>query len=134
MDDPDRTVRQRAFEKINEAWEPQVELAAMALNAQPGSGSFVSKSQWQSPVYEPLLLNRLSQDSLMRCGQRSAGMLAGWKPYIDAKKRLLGIDKWQWYDEFVLCGQSETLMPFDKAADFVIEQLSRFSPELASSV
>lgn len=131
MDDPDRTVRQRAFEKINEAWEPQVELAAMALNAQAGFRLALYRNRkWQSPVYEPLVLNRLSQESLDAMWSAIGRNVHRLKPYIDAKKRLLGIDKWRWYDEFVLCGQSEALMPFDKAADFVVEQLSRFSPEL----
>lgn len=131
MDDPDRSVRQRAFEKINEAWEPQVELAAMALNAQAGFRLALYKNrQWQSLVYEPLVMNRLSQDSLDAMWSAIGKNVSRLKPYIDAKKRLLGIDKWRWYDEFVLCGQSDSLMPFDQAADFVIEQLTRFSPEL----
>ncbi len=131
MDDSDRSVRQRAFEKINEAWEPQVELAAMALNAQAGFRLALYRNRkWQSPVYEPLVLNRLSQESLDAMWDVVARNVSRLKPYIETKRRLLGIDKWRWYDEFVLCGQSETVMPFEQAADFVVEQLSRFSPEL----
>ncbi|PWB74675.1 oligoendopeptidase [candidate division GN15 bacterium] len=131
MDNPDRSVRQRAFEKINEAWEPQVDLAAQALNAQAGFRLELYRHRnWQSPVFEPLVLNRLSQASLDAMWDVIARNVGRLKPYIEAKKRLLGIEKFRWYDEFVLCGQSEKLMPFSEAADFVVEQLSRFSPEL----
>jgi len=131
MDNPDRSVRQRAFEKVNEAWESQVDLAAMALNAQAGFRlALYEHRRWQSPLYEPLVLNRLSQESLDAMWNVVAKNVYRLKPYIETKKRLLGIDRFRWYDEFVLCGQSEMKMPFDQAVDFVIEQLSRFSREL----
>jgi pepF/M3 family oligoendopeptidase len=53
------------------------------------------------------------------------------KPYIDAKKKLLGIDKFRWYDEFAPCATAERLFTFDEAGDFVVNNLKDFSPDLA---
>ena len=131
MDNPNRDIRRRAFETINKSWEEHIDMAVTSLNAQAGFRlAWYDHRGWSSPLYEPLLLNRLSQKSLDAMWHVVAESTSKLKPYVDAKKRLLGIDKFSWYDEFALCGKSQQTQSFDSAAEFIVTQLNRFSPEL----
>jgi len=65
MSDPNRDVRAQAFEKLTESWQSRVDLAAMALNAQAGFRLALYKRRgWESPLYEPLTIARLKQESV----------------------------------------------------------------------
>jgi oligoendopeptidase F len=132
MDNPDRSVRQRAFEKLTEAWKSRADLAAMALNAQAGFRlSLYDQRGWNSTRHEPLKLNRLKQETLDAMwhviGQNSARL----KPYIETKKKVLGIDKFRWYDESVACDKSERKFPYDEAVEFIVENTGTFSTHLS---
>lgn len=132
MDDPDRSIRQRSFEKLVETWKSRSDLAAMALNAQAGFRLALYKARgWDSPLYEPLKINRLKQetlDAMWHVVGRETKRLA---PYIEAKKRLLGIDKFSWYDEFATVGDVHRKWPYEEAAEFVVENCRSFSDHLA---
>jgi len=52
--------------------------------------------------------------------------------YIDAKKKLLGIDKFCWYDQSAPVGKSERIFPYNKAADFIVEHINSFSVEMGN--
>ncbi len=132
MSDPKREVRAAAFEKLTEAWQSRVDLTAMMLNSLAGFRLALYKRRgWESPLFEPLIQARLSQaslDAMWSVVGRETHRLA---PYIEAKKKLLGIDKFRWYDEFAPCGRTERLYPFDEAADFVVKNVGSFSDDLA---
>jgi len=132
MGDSNRDVRAQAFRKMSEAWESRAELAAMALNAQAGFRlSLYGRRGWESPLFEPLQQAKLSQGSLDAMWSVIARETSKLEPYIEAKKKLLGIDKYRWYDEFAPCGHADKLYPFEEAADFVVKNLRDFSPEMA---
>ncbi|MEW6050677.1 MAG: M3 family oligoendopeptidase [Candidatus Zixiibacteriota bacterium] len=132
MNHTDRSVRQRAFEKMTDAWKSRADLAAMALNAQGGFRlSLYKKRGWNSFLKEPLKMNRLSEaslDAMWHVVGRETRRLA---PYIDAKKMLLGIDKFRWYDEFVPCGQADRIYSYDEAGQFIVDNVRTFSPHMA---
>jgi pepF/M3 family oligoendopeptidase len=52
--------------------------------------------------------------------------------YIDAKKKLLGIDKFCWYDQEAPLGKSTKKFTFQEAGDFIVEHLSSFSDEMGT--
>ncbi len=132
MDDPDRAIRQQAFEKMTESWKSRADLAAMALNAQAGFRLALYKHRgWNSPLFEPLLLNRLSQQSLDAMWHVVARETKKLAPYIEAKKKLLGIDQFRWYDEFATVGEVHRKWPFEEAAEFVVSNCRTFSDHLA---
>ncbi|MCP4684793.1 MAG: M3 family oligoendopeptidase, partial [bacterium] len=132
MGDANRDVRAQAFKKMSEAWESRAELAAMTLNAQAGFRlSLYGRRGWDSPLFEPLHQAKLSQASLDAMWSVIARETSKLEPYVEAKKKLLGIDKYRWYDEFAPCGQADRLYPYDEAADFVVRNLKDFSPEMA---
>jgi len=132
MSDPDRGVRALAFRKMTEAWESRADLAAMVLNAQAGFRlSLYNARGWKSPLYEPLTQARMSQEALDAMwavvGRESIKLL----PYIEAKKKLLGIDKYCWHDEFAPVGAADRLYTYDEAVEFIIDNLKGFSSGLA---
>ncbi len=132
MSAPDRSVRALAFEKMTEAWKSRADLAAMILNAIAGFRlSLYDSRGWKSPLFEPLKQARMSQESLDAMwsviGRESTKLL----PYIDAKKKLLGIDKFCWYDAFAPVGAADRLYSYDEAVEFIIDNLKGFSPKLA---
>jgi len=132
MGDANREVRAQAFKKMTGAWESRAELAAMTLNAQAGFRlSLYGRRGWDSPLFEPLHQAKLSQASLDAMWSVIARETSKLGPYIEAKKKLLGIDKYRWYDEFAPCGQTDRLYPYDEAADFIVKNLKDFSPEMA---
>ncbi|MEW5994896.1 MAG: M3 family oligoendopeptidase [Candidatus Zixiibacteriota bacterium] len=132
---PDRAVRKQSFEKWVGAWQPHAEWAAMALNAQAGFRlSLYDRRGWRSPLFEPLTFARMKQetlDTMWRVIERETPRL---KPYIDAKKKLLGIDKFSWFDQFAPCGKMDRLYGFDESGEFILENVKPFSDHLAEFV
>lgn len=131
MNNADNDVRRRAFEKLNEAWKSRAALAAMALNYQAGFRlSLYNRRGWKSPVDEPLRMNRMSRatlDAMWLAINESKGKLAG---YVDAKKKLLGLDAFRWYDETAPVGSSSATFSWDEAWDFVIRNVGDFSEDM----
>ncbi len=133
MGSPNRELRKQAFEKMTEAWKSREVLAGMALNYMAGFRLSVYKNRnWKSPLYEPLVMSRMKQKSLEAMWAVVEKNNKRLKPYIEAKKNLLGIDKFRWYDEFAPCGGAEKLFSFDEAGDFVVDNLKNFSSDLSS--
>lgn len=133
--EPDRAVRQQAFEKMTTAWKEREDLAAMILNNLAGFRLSLYKNRgWESAEQEPLELSRMTQatlDKMWEVIQRETGRL---KPYIESKKKLLGIDKFSWFDQFAPCGAVNKTYSFDEAGDFIIKQFQPFSPEISEFV
>ncbi|MBU0984762.1 MAG: M3 family oligoendopeptidase [candidate division Zixibacteria bacterium] len=132
MADSDRSIRAQAFAKLTEAWKSRADLAAMALNSQAGFRLAVyGRRGWKSPLFEPLHQSRLTQESLDAMWGAISRETPQLGRYVDAKKKLLGIDRFSWYDEFAPCGQVERLYPFDEAGDFIVKNVGEFSTEMA---
>ncbi|MDD3731505.1 MAG: M3 family oligoendopeptidase [candidate division Zixibacteria bacterium] len=130
--DPDRAVRQQAFEKLTEGWQSRVDLAAMILNAQAGFRLTLYKNRsWETPLYEPLTMARLQPKTLEAMWRVIARETPRLAPYIEAKKKILGIDRFRWYDEFSPCGKADKLYPFDEAGRFIIDNVKDFSEHMA---
>lgn len=132
MADPDRSIRAQAFAKLTGAWESREDLAAMTLNALGGFRLSVYKNRgWKNYLHEALQMARIEQrtlDAMWAVVAREKDRLI---PYVDAKKKLLGIDKYSWYDQFAPCGAVEKLYSFDQAAQFIYENEKDFSKDMA---
>ena len=130
--DPKREVRALAFQRMTEGWQEKAELAAMALNAQAGFRlSLYGHRKWDSILFEPLVQSRLSREALEAMWTVIGDEFEKLGPYIEAKKKLLGIDKFCWYDEFAPVGGAGKTFTFDEAAAFVVKQTGEFSSDLA---
>ncbi len=135
MSSPDRQIRKRAFQAMVSAWDTRADLAAMVLNAQGGFRlSLYKHRNWDSILYEPLTTARLQESSLNAMWDVINKEASRLQPYIDAKKKLLKIDKYRWYDEFAPCGKSDTLFSFEETGKFIIENVRPFSTDLADFI
>lgn len=127
-----RDIRREAFEKLEAAWETQANLAAMALNFQAGFRLSVYRRRgWESVLKEPLLKGRLKEATLEAMWTAVAQAVPRLVPYVEAKKSLLGIDRFSWYDQTAPVGGGDRTFSFAEAGDFIVAQLSDFSPEMA---
>jgi len=131
MSSPKREIRQQAYEKIHEMWEPVGDLAAMALNSQAGFRLALYKRRGWDPLQEPRLLCRVSQETLDAMWRAVARNTSRMKPYLEAKKRMLNIDRFMWYDQTAPIGEGKLDFAFGDAVDFIIENLKGFSGEMA---
>lgn len=128
---PDREVRKQAFEKLEETWKSVEGLTAMTLNSQAGYRlALYEGREWESAVFEPLLINRIGQGTLDAMWNAVAGARDKISEYISAKKKLLGIDDFCWYDQIAPLGDVEKKVSWEEACDFTVRHLSEFSKEL----
>ncbi len=127
----DREIRAKAFAKLTKAWKSRESLAAMALNNQAGFRlTLYERRGWKSPTDEPLRMNRMTRatvDAMWSAVNEAKPKLA---QYLDAKKKLLGIDGFRWYDESAPIGSSSAEFSWDEAWDFVIKNVGDFSPDM----
>ncbi len=135
LSDPNREVRARAFAKLSEGWESRADVTSMTLNSMAGFRlSLFGRRGWKSALHEPLHLARLKQESLDAMWSAIEAQVHKLHPYIDAKKKLLGIDKFSWWDQFAPCGKSDKLYSFEEAGKFVVDNDRSFSGEMADFI
>jgi oligoendopeptidase F len=128
---PDRSLRKQAFEKMEAAWKQVDALTAIALNSQAGFRLSLYKGRrWESALFEPLLTGRLKRESVDAMWEAVARGAQRLGAYVAAKNRLLGIDQFRWYDQTAPVGKTVKKLTYDEACAFVIRHLSSFSDEL----
>jgi len=131
MSDSNRDVRRDAFEKMVGAWKTRENLAAIALNSQGGFRLSIYKRRgWEDPLFEPLLNARMKRATIEAMWSAVVKGRPQLKPYVDAKMRYLGIDKFRWYDQEAPLGKSDRKIPFTEAGSFIVEHLKSFSDEM----
>lgn len=130
---PDRAVRQQAFTSMEQSWARVDSLAAMMLNSQAGFRLSLYKGRnWDSPLFEPLLNGRLQKETIAAMWKAVERGGKKMSAYIDAKKNLLGIDSFKWFDQTAPVGEVTKSYTYDEAAQFVVKHLSSFSQDLGS--
>lgn len=129
---PDPFLRRTVFEKLEEAWSQEAEMCASALNHLAGFRLNLYKNRrWEDVLAEPLQINRMERATL----EAMWHAVEGGKPYIvqylERKAKLLGLEQIAWYDLDAPLGDASKAIPFEDAATFVVDQLNKFSPEIA---
>ncbi|MFQ5607684.1 MAG: M3 family oligoendopeptidase [Candidatus Zixiibacteriota bacterium] len=127
---PEREARQRAFELLTSAWKSRESLAAHALNSQAGFRLTMYEKRGWEPLDEPLRLNHMSKGTLNAMWTGLNQVRPELKRYIGAKKKLLGLDEFRWYDESAPIGASSSTFTWDEAWEFVIKNLGEFSADM----
>ncbi|MDE0229348.1 MAG: M3 family oligoendopeptidase [Spirochaetaceae bacterium] len=131
LEDGDGAVRADALRHLEEAWRGVQDLAAMALNSQAGfRHSLYAGRGWQSILWEPLHLNRLQPETLQAMWSAIAAKSAALLPYLEAKARLLKIDRMRWADLVAPVANSERRLAYGDAADYIVERFAAFGGEL----
>lgn len=132
MDDPDRSVRQRAFELFESAWSDLAKTCGMALNYQAGFRLTLYKRRgWESILKEPLINNRLSAETLEAMWGVIDAKSAKLLDYFRAKAKLFGVEQLSWFDVAAPVGEVTKTFTYEEAADFVVDNVGRFNPDIA---
>lgn len=130
---PDASLRQRVFHKFEEAWSNQAELCASALNHLAGFRiNLYNNRGWNDILAEPLQINRMKQTTLDAMWAAVQGGKPHLVKYLERKAELLGLDQISWYDIAAPLGNASKEIPFSEAAEFVVDQMGKFSPEIAN--
>ncbi|MFS0690316.1 M3 family oligoendopeptidase [Sporosarcina sp. 179-K 8C2 HS] len=127
----DVKVRKEAFEKLEEAWESKEDFFASTLNHLAGFRLAVyEKRGWDSVLKEPLMRNRMSQETLDAMWSAISANKAPFAEYLKRKAELLGNENMNWYDLDAPVTSSTKEMSFQEGAEFILEHFGKFGPEL----
>lgn len=139
-DSPERNVRQNNFYAANKAWRSIADTCADALNHICGARLTRYRRLGVDHLAAPLRLNRMTRPTLDAMWRTIAERKGCLVRYLDAKARLLGLEKLTWYDTqapipapgstpaATTPGASGRLN-WDQACSTVARTLAEFSPD-----
>jgi len=131
--EPDRPVRQRAYQAELVGWARVAVPLAAAMNSIKGQVNILARHRgWDSPLDAVLFdahIDRATLDAMMQAARAS---FPDFRRYLHAKARALGLPALAWYDLFAPVGGSDNAWTFDEARGFVVEQFATYSPRLAA--
>lgn len=128
---PDAAVRKEVFEKLEEAWKEKEDLFAAALNHLAGFRLAVyNKRGWDSVLQEPLMRNRMSQETLDAMWGAIQANKQPFVDYLNTKAKMIGSEKMNWYDLNAPVTSETTKMSYQEGAEFILDHFGKFGPEL----
>jgi len=131
-DDPDREIRRQAFELYESSWKRISKICAQALNNQAGFRLGLYKHrEWDSVLQEPLLNNRFTAETLETMWKVVEAKNDKLLDFFAAKAQLFGVEQLSWYDVYAPVGESSKTFTYDEAADFTVDTIRRFNPDIA---
>lgn len=126
-------VRQQSFELLEDAWREKEDLFASTLNHLAGFRlAIYEKRGWDSVLKEPLLRNRMSEETLDAMWGAISANKEPFVNYLHVKAEMLGTEKLNWYDLDAPVTASTKEMSFQDGAEFILEHFGKFGPELES--
>jgi len=132
MGDADPAVRDAMTAKWEEAWAGQADMAADSLNRLAGFRlKLYGMRGWRDVLKEPLLINRMSRNTLDAMWSAVDGSIAPLKRYLELKARLLGKQKPSWQDLDAPISSEQTKISYDEAAELITDAFEQFSPDMA---
>lgn len=127
----DGSVRRRAYEAENKAWEGAKEVLAACLNGVKGEAITLNKGRGRKDVLHSALdaarIDRKTLEAMLSAMEASFPM---FHKYFNAKAKKLGKEKLAWWDIFAPLGKTDKKYTFDEARDFILENFGKFSPDL----
>lgn len=129
--DPERDVRRDAYMAELDAWKKvEVPLAA-CMNGVKGETVQLSKKRgWSSPLEMACFNANIDVPTLEAMMSAAEEAFPDFRRYLDAKAKMLGLQKLAFFDIFAPVGSEERHWEFDEAADFVCECFGGFSQKL----
>lgn len=131
--DPDRAVRQQAFEAEIAAWEAVAMPLAAAMNGVKGQVNILTARRgWQAPLDEALFQNRIDRATLEAMLEAARESFPTLRRYLNAKARALGLPALCWHDMFAPLAAESRTWSWDESRDFLIGVFSDYSPEMGA--
>ncbi|MGD6853707.1 M3 family oligoendopeptidase [Bacillus infantis] len=130
---PERNVRKNVFKEWENAWDKEQDYLAKTLNHLAGFRLNVYKMRgWDDVLKEPLEINRMKKETL----DAMWGVISKNKQplvkFLNRKASLLGLEKLSWYDLDAPLGSTETKVPYQEGAEFILDHFSKFGEEMTS--
>ncbi len=129
--DPDRSVREKAYDLEMRAWDGMKIPLAAALNGVKGFSVILDRRRgWSGPLeksVEQARITRQTLDALIRAMEESLPL---WRRYLKIKARCLGVPACAFYDIFAPVGDAARSWGFPEARGFIAEKFGAFSPEM----
>ena len=130
---PDESVRHRAYDAENQAWESVKETLAACLNGVKGEANTLNKRRGrEDALHSALDAARLDRKTLKAMLGAMEDLFPMFRKYFKAKAKKLGKEKLAWWDVFAPMGKTDKVYSFDEARDFVLENFGKFSPDLSA--
>jgi pepF/M3 family oligoendopeptidase len=130
---PDETVRRRAYEAENLAWDQAREPLAAALNGIKGTANTLERRRERTDALHSAIdaahIDRPTLETMLGAMEASFPM---FRRYFKAKAKHLGKAQLAWWDVFAPVGESNKRYSWDEARIFIVENFGKFSPELAT--
>ena len=124
-------VRKRSFEALEKAWGEKEEFFATALNRLAGFRLAVYKKRgWDSVLKEPLIRNRMSEETLDAMWGAIGANKQPFVNYLNVKAKMLGTEKMNWHDIDAPITSSTKEVSYQEGAEFILEHFGKFGPEL----
>ena len=130
---PDESVRHRAYDAENIAWESVKETLAACLNGVKGEANTLNKRRGrEDALHSALDAARIDRrDSQSHAGS-DGNSFPMFRKYFKAKAKKLGKEKLAWWDIFAPMGKTDKVYSFEEARDFILENFGKFSPDLSA--
>lgn len=133
FDSPERSVRQNNFYAADKAWATIDETCADCLNHLAGTRlTKYRRAGLKDHLEVPLHFNRMSRATLETMWKVVAERRPVLVKYLNAKAKLLGLDKLAWYDQTAPLpagGKPASKLPYHEACDIVLKTFHGFSPQ-----
>ncbi|MET3321192.1 UNVERIFIED_ORG: pepF/M3 family oligoendopeptidase [Peribacillus simplex] len=133
--DPDKNVRNELFTAWEQAWDEKSDLFARTLNHLAGFRLSVNeKRDWDDILKEPLEICRMKKETLESMWTVIAEHKEPLVKFLHRKAELLDLEKLSWADlDAPLAVTAESkVMDYQEGADFIVQQFSKFGPQLAN--
>ena len=129
----DQEVRKSGYQAELAAYPEIEESVAASLNGIKGEVlTLIKRRGYQSPLAETLQESRLERETLDTMLAAMKDYLPKFREYFRAKAGVLGHEEGlPFYDLFAPLGEVEMEFSYSQARDFIIENISRFSQEMA---
>ncbi len=130
---PDETVRKRAYHAEFAAWESVKEPLAASMNGIKGWVNTLNKHRGRTDsLHDPLDQARIDRQTLEAMLGAMKDSFPDFRRYYKAKAARFEQDSLPWWNLFAPAGKLDKSYSFDEAADFIVQNFKKFSPDLSS--
>ncbi|WP_332691542.1 M3 family oligoendopeptidase [Halalkalibacter lacteus] len=134
LNSSNRTVRERAADALEKAWEKESDLFASTLNHLAGFRlNLYGVRGWGNVLKEPLAINRMEEETLRSMWETITENKPRLYEFMERKASLLGVTKLAMHDVHApLPVEGDTTISYEDAFDLIIKHFKTFSPKLAT--
>ncbi len=131
--DPDESLRRRAFELEIEAWESVREPLAACMNGIKGTVNILDRRRGRADsLHQSLVqarLDRATFETMLAVMKESFPM---FRRYFKAKAGIFGKQSLAWWDVFAPVGEVNRSFTYPEARSYILSVFEKFNPGLAT--